>query len=102
MLIRYACQEMATSRLPARSRRSRADFDVEHPPARAILAAGRGWTARLVAGGAQRQTSTLRKVSTMNCILDICGDKKIRNPSETDIRQAAFGLDTKKGDAFLI
>ena len=38
----------------------------------------------------------------MNCTLDICGDKKIPNPSEADIRQAVFGLDTNKGEAFLI
>ena len=38
----------------------------------------------------------------MNCTLDICGHKKIQNPTESDIRQAVFALDTKKGDAFLI
>jgi len=37
----------------------------------------------------------------MNCTLDICGDKKIQNPTESDIRQAVFALDTKKVDAFL-
>jgi len=34
--------------------------------------------------------------------LDICGDKKIKNPTESDVRQAVFALDTKKSDAFLI
>ena len=38
----------------------------------------------------------------MNCTLDICGHKKIQNPTESDIRQAVFELDTKKSDAFLI
>jgi hypothetical protein len=38
----------------------------------------------------------------MNWTLDICGDKKIKNPTENDIRQAVFALDTKKVDAFLI
>ena len=42
------------------------------------------------------------KAKTMNWTLDICGDKKIRNPTESDIRQAVFALDTKKSDAFLI
>jgi hypothetical protein len=40
------------------------------------------------------------KAKTMT--LDICADKKIRNPTESDIRQAVFALDTKKIDAFLI
>ena len=34
--------------------------------------------------------------------MDICGDKKIQNPTAADIRQAVFALDTKKGEAFLI
>jgi hypothetical protein len=38
----------------------------------------------------------------MNCTLDICGDKKIQSPTEADIRQAVFALDTKKGEAFLV
>lgn len=38
----------------------------------------------------------------MSYILDICGDKKIQNPTEADIRQAVFALDTKQGDAFLV
>jgi len=40
------------------------------------------------------------KARTMT--LDICGDKKIKNPTESDVRQAVFALDTKKSDAFLI
>ncbi|SRR5258706_14697683 len=40
------------------------------------------------------------KAKTMT--LDICGDKKIKNPTESDVRQAVFALDTKKSDAFLI
>lgn len=38
----------------------------------------------------------------MSHILDICGDRKIQNPSEADIRRAVFALDTKKNDAFLV
>jgi hypothetical protein len=38
----------------------------------------------------------------MNYTLDICGDKKILNPKEPEIRQAVLALDTKKGEAFLI
>lgn len=38
----------------------------------------------------------------MSCTLDICGDKQIQNPTETDIRQALLGLDTKKDGQFLI
>jgi len=34
--------------------------------------------------------------------LDICGARKIKNPTESDIRKAVFALDTKNGDAFLI
>jgi hypothetical protein len=32
--------------------------------------------------------------------LDICGDRQIQSPTESDIRQAVFGLDRE--DAFLI
>jgi hypothetical protein len=39
---------------------------------------------------------------SMNCTLEICGDQKIQNPTDADIRQAVLGLDTRKGDAFLI
>ena len=55
--------------------------------------------------GCGRQTTTTTtppKATTMNCTLDICGAKKIENPTESDIRQAVFALDTKKDDAFLI
>jgi hypothetical protein len=38
----------------------------------------------------------------MNCTLDICGERKIQNPSEADIRQTVFALDTENGEAFLI
>ena len=48
------------------------------------------------------RTTTPPKAKTMNCTLDICGGKKIQNPTESDIRQAVFALDTKKGDAFLV
>jgi len=53
--------------------------------------------------GCGRQTTTTTtppKATTMN--LDICGAKQIHNPTESDIRQAVFALDSKKGDAFLI
>jgi len=55
--------------------------------------------------GCGRQTTTTTtppKANTMNCTLDICGAKQIRNPTESDIRQAVFALDTKKDEAFLI
>jgi hypothetical protein len=38
----------------------------------------------------------------MNCTLEICGQKKIQNPTEADIRQAVFALNTKDNDSFLI
>jgi len=38
----------------------------------------------------------------MNYTLDVCGNKKIQNPTPSDIQQAVLGLNTKKGDAFLI
>jgi hypothetical protein len=50
--------------------------------------------------GCGRRTTTT--TATMNCTLDICGHKKIQNPTESDLRQAVFALDTKKEDAFLI
>jgi hypothetical protein len=40
--------------------------------------------------------------TTMNCTLDICGGKKIQNPTEADIRQEVFALDTETNDAFII
>jgi len=55
--------------------------------------------------GCGRQTTTTTtppKDKTMNCTLDISGDKQIQNPTESDIRQAVFALDTNEGDAFLI
>ena len=55
--------------------------------------------------GCGRQTTTTTtppKAGTMNCTLDICGAKQIQDPTESDIREAVFALDTKKGDAFLI
>jgi hypothetical protein len=48
--------------------------------------------------GGQTTTAT----TTTHCTLDICGAKKIRNPTESDLRQAVFALDTKKDEAFLI
>src|SRR5258705_8527810 len=53
-------------------------------------------------GGPTTRTTTPPNPKTMNCTLDICGDKKIQNPTESDIRQAVFALDAKKDDAFLI
>lgn len=53
--------------------------------------------------GCSRQTTTTStppKATTMT--LDICGDKQIQSPTESDIRQAVFALDTKQEDAFLI
>jgi hypothetical protein len=60
-----------------------------------------------VAIGCGRQTTATNsppEIKTMNSAmeLDVCGDKKIQNPTEADIRQAVFGLDTKKGEAFLV
>ena len=55
--------------------------------------------------GCGRPTTTATtppKAKTTNWYLDICGDKKIQNPTESDIRQAVFALDTKEDDAFLI
>ena len=53
-------------------------------------------------GGQRATTATPPTASTMNTTLDICGLKKIPNPTETDIRQAVSTLDTGKNDAFLI
>lgn len=39
---------------------------------------------------------------TMSYTLDICGDKKIENPTEAEIRQAVLALDTTKNEAFLV
>ena len=47
-------------------------------------------------------TATPPKANAMNYTLDICGDKRIQNPTESDIRQAVSALDTNSGDAFLI
>ena len=38
----------------------------------------------------------------MSYTLDICGEKKIQNPTEADIRQAISILDADKNSAFLI
>ncbi len=38
----------------------------------------------------------------MGFILDICGEKILRNPSEEDIRKSVFLLDPKINDAFLV
>jgi len=51
-------------------------------------------------GGQTTPASTPPKAATMT--LDICGAKKIRNPTESAIRQAVFALDIKNADAFLI
>src|SRR6476661_4530760 len=47
-------------------------------------------------------TSTPPKAKTMSYTLDICGGKTIQNPTESDLRQAVFALDTKRDEAFLI
>jgi hypothetical protein len=55
--------------------------------------------------GCHRQSTTTitpQKVKTMSYTLDVCGARKIQNPTEADIRQAVFALDTTKGDAFLV
>jgi len=51
-------------------------------------------------GRPSSMTDTPQKAQTMT--LDICGAKRIRNPTESDIRQAVFALDNEKDDAFLI
>src|SRR5512134_3313570 len=59
----------------------------------------------VVAAGCGSQgttTTTPPRAGTMNYTLDICGARKIQNPTEADIRQAVFALDTKQEDAFLI
>jgi len=53
-------------------------------------------------GGLTTTTTTPPKAKTMSCTLDICGKKKIQNPTESDLRQAVFALDTKRDEAFLI
>jgi hypothetical protein len=50
----------------------------------------------------QSPAAESEEAKKMNYTLDICGDRKIHNPEETDIRQAVLALDTKKGEAFLI
>jgi hypothetical protein len=59
----------------------------------------------LLAGGitvGAQTTNTTTHTKTMSYTLDICGDKKIQNPTEADIRQAISTLDTDKNSAFLI
>jgi hypothetical protein len=53
-------------------------------------------------GCGRQTTTTTTPPKAMIRTLDICGEKKIQNPTESDLRQAVFALDTKKEDAFLI
>src|SRR5437773_9190200 len=52
--------------------------------------------------GRQGTSTTAEEFKAMNCTLDICGGDKIKNPTEADIREAVFALDTNKGEAFLV
>lgn len=38
----------------------------------------------------------------MNVTLDICGTRKIKNPTQEDIQREVYALDTTKNEAFLI
>jgi hypothetical protein len=59
--------------------------------------------ALLVVGvGCGKKSGNLTPRKTMSHTLDVCGSKKVRNPSEADIRAAVSALDTAKGEAFLI
>ena len=46
-------------------------------------------------------TTTPPKAKTISYTLDICGNRKIQNPTESDLRQAVFALDTKRMKQFL-
>jgi len=54
------------------------------------------------AGCTRQTTTTSTPPRERTMTLDICGDKQIQSPTESDIRQAVFALDTKNEDAFLI
>ena len=47
-------------------------------------------------------TATPPKAAAVSCTLDVCGVRRIPNPTESDIRREVDALDAKKGDAFLI
>jgi hypothetical protein len=55
-----------------------------------------------IAGCGRQSTTTSGPPKARTMTLDICGKKQIRNPTESDIRQAVFALDTNKDEAFLI
>ena len=41
-------------------------------------------------------------METKPMVLEICGDKKIQNPTDQQLRQQFDALDAKKGDAFVV
>jgi len=47
-------------------------------------------------------TATPPRARAVSCTLDVCGIRKIQNPTESDIQRAVYALDTVKNDAFLI
>ena len=47
-------------------------------------------------------TTTPPKGVAVNLTLDVCGRRKIQNPTESDIRREVYALDTNKDEAFLI
>lgn len=55
-----------------------------------------------VTGCGPTRTDKPPKTAAVNFTLDVCGQRKIRNPTENDIRREVYALDTNKADAFLI
>ncbi len=52
--------------------------------------------------GCNKQPSASATTNALNCILQIAGEKRVQNPTEADIREAIWSMDTKKGGAFLV
>lgn len=52
--------------------------------------------------GCNKKPSSNAPGKTLSCTLTIAGEKKIPNPSATDIRGAIMAMDTQRGGAFLV
>ena len=47
-------------------------------------------------------TTTPPKAAAASLALDVCGTRKVRNPTQNDIRREVYALDTSRDEAFLI
>jgi len=52
--------------------------------------------------GCKMQPGSNTPGKSFSCTLEIAGERKIPNPSATDIRAAITAMDTQKGGAFLV